>query len=131
MILQVVTALFAIALAWANEWPVKLMRDYWADGSHTKQERSFHAANAAVKALWGLTLAYACYGLSVTALWFAAILGLILWFVFDIALNLFTGQKWDYLGQTAWLDKVVKNGRVKAVVVIVLIAALNYVLRLV
>jgi hypothetical protein len=127
--LQIITVFFAIACAWLNKWPVKLMRAYWAEGSHKKQEKEFHAANAVVKVLWAAlgAIMFHVEGVVPTS---AAILIVLLiqWLVFDIALNLFTGKHAFYLGQTAWLDKTVKNGKVKALVVLAIIIALNFII---
>jgi hypothetical protein len=55
----------------------------------------------------------------------------IYWLVFDIALNLMTGKKWHYIGTTAKIDKFLTNlyeddaGKIKAAIVVVMIAGLN------
>ena len=134
ILLQIITVFFAIACAWLNKWPVKLMRAYWAEGSHKKQEKEFHTANAVVKVLWGWPVLIPLFfgGLVWSNLTDAILRWLVLlliqWLVFDIALNLFTGKSAFYLGQTAWLDKTVKNGKAKALVVLVIIIALNFLL---
>jgi hypothetical protein len=59
------------------------------------------------------------------------IVSLIQWLVFDIALNLMTGKKWHYIGTTAKIDKFLTNlyeddaGKIKAAIVVVMIAGLN------
>lgn len=128
ILLQLLTVAFAIALAWLNKWPVRLMR--WYGMPLKKSEMEFHAANAAVKVLWAVAIIISSN--SVKLKWSNSttleilLLLIIQWLVFDPALNLFTGKRWDYLGQTAWLDKLVKNGKVKAVALVVVIIALNY-----
>ncbi len=57
-----------------------------------------------------------------------ALSGLITWLCFDVALNLFVGNPPFYLGNTAWIDKIVKNGFVKAVIVLAIIIGLNFLL---
>lgn len=58
--------------------------------------------------------------------------GLWIWLVFDIALNKFTGEQWDYIGETAWLDRKLNalfpygdGGEAKAFWLIGLILILN------
>lgn len=127
--LQLITALFAVALAWLNKHPVNLMRAHWAEGVHKAKEREFHAANAVVKVLYVAAAVWLIappnwYTTGLTAL----LLLLIQWLVFDITLNLFTGKKWHYLGKTAMLDRMVGNGQVKAILVTVIIITLNLLL---
>lgn len=123
-LLQTTTVFFAIACAWLNKWPVYKFRE---SGASKKMERDFHAANALVKILFtGL----ACqHGHDVLVIVLVTLL--IQWLVFDIALNLFTGRKWFYLGQTAKLDKWLTEGfddeagKVKAVLVFLIIVIIN------
>lgn len=129
--LQVITAFFAIACAWLNKWPVLIMRGYWQEGSHQKKEREFHAANAVVKVLWALFPfpAIWIYQSHLRAASILLLLLLIQWLVFDIALNLFTGKPWYYLGQTAKLDRLVRNGKIKAIILLLIIILLNYLIQ--
>jgi hypothetical protein len=125
ILLQIITAIFAIALALLNKWPVIIFREFVKD--NRQLEIDFHAANAAVKIMWAVMLTFRTQPTIVfTFLINVFIYLLIQWLVFDIALNIFTGKKWDYLGQTAWLDKTIKNGKVKAGVVVVAIILLNF-----
>ena len=125
ILLQILTVFFAIACAWLNKWPVVTFRYY---GLSKDGEKDFHAANAVVKVLWAVVLVAFLWQTWGTKILLAIILLLIQWLVFDIALNLFTGKSWHYLGQTARLDKLVKNGKVKAAVVLALVIALNFLL---
>lgn len=129
--LQIITALFAASCALLNKWPVLLMRAYWTEGAHRAKERQFHAANAAVKVLWSLSPCIAVFiyqGWLRSASLFALLL-LIQWLVFDIVLNVATGKPPFYLGKTAWLDRLVKHGLIKALALLVLIGLLNFLLR--
>lgn len=129
LILQLLTAIFAVACAWLNKWPVIIFRSKISPGHPLEKE--FHAANAAVKALWAAMLTTPDEYFH-QPLWhrvaFFSVLLLVEWLVFDIALNLFTGKPPFYLGSTAFLDKLVKNGTIKAVVVLILIIVLNFLL---
>ena len=125
ILLQILTVFFAIACAWLNKWPVVTFRYH---GLSKDGEKDFHAANGFVKVLWAFVIEVLLTGPYWHKVQFFFLLLLIQWLVFDIALNLFTGKSWHYLGQTAWLDKLVKNGKVKAAVVLALIIALNFLL---
>ena len=123
ILLQIITAFFAIALAWLNSVPVNGMIKH---GARRWESSEFHQANAIVKLFWALTLAYLVGGTLLEKSLFALLLLFIQWLVFDPVLNVFINKPWYYLGKTAVLDKLVKNGKVKAAVVLALIIALNF-----
>lgn len=126
IVLQIIAALFALALAWLNKWPVLKFRE---SGCTIRGEKQFHAANALVKILWAVgNMSNSNVTSVLPRLYLFAVLLLVQWLVFDPALNVFTGKPWHYLGQTARLDKLVRNGKAKAAVVLVLLIALNFVL---
>lgn len=127
--LQVITALFAVALAWLNKWPVKVFRDFLPKGHES--EKPFHRANATVKVMWAVMLTWQSLGKHLAISWIHLVVFIIhlfiQWLVFDIALAVSTKgwNEWHYLGNTATLDKLVINGKIKAAVVAALILILN------
>jgi hypothetical protein len=108
LLIQIFTVLVAIALAWANKRPVLKMIDF---GASLNEEKEFHAANAAVKILFAISLTFNS-GLScvLSCVFFLNLL-LIQWLVFDIALNAFLKKdNWLYIGETATIDKALRFG---------------------
>lgn len=123
ILLQLLTVAFAVACAWLNSVPVNGMIRY---GAKKWESSEFHQANAVVKSFWALTLTLLVTGDLLHKALFAIILWLVQWLVFDPVLNIFIHHKWDYLGETSWLDRTVKNGRIKAAEVLAVIIALNF-----
>jgi hypothetical protein len=101
LLIQLFTVVVAIALAWANKIPCRKMIDY---GASLNEEKEFHRANAVVKILFAAVCAY-----SVHSLLMFLLLLLILWLIFDIALNLFLKKDWHYTGDTAKSDKLLRR----------------------
>lgn len=125
--LEIITAFFALALAWLNSVPVRKM--IYAGAKHWESSE-FHQANALVKTLWAFLAVFTRWVYSGRPVrWQDAVvfvlLWLIQWLVFDPVLNLWIDKKWYYLGTTARLDRMVKNGKIKAVVVLLIIVVLN------
>lgn len=122
---QLLTIAFAIACAYLNKWPVIMFRK---TGAVKQMERQFHAGNAAVKILFAFT---AYYHSDMVVFFF--ILLLIQWVVFDIFLNLFTGKPWDYVGKTAWMDRMLQKlgnaGEAKAIIVVGIVVVLNIIIH--
>jgi hypothetical protein len=98
---QLLTILIAVAFAWQQSSAVKMFRDYVpVNNPHIGK---YHKAGAIVAVLF-------CFDSSL--LFFAHLLEY--WVVFDIALNLFTGMKWHYVGETSKVDRWMRNNEVKA-----------------
>lgn len=128
-LLQAITILFSIYLAYLNEVPVQKM--IYAGASRSEEKR-FHAANAIVKIIYAASVAIAFSGFTVSTLIAFFTVGFIQWFVFDIALNKFLQKTWDYLGDTAWIDKRLTKlfpngtaGKIKAIICVIVIVFLN------
>lgn len=127
-ILQATTILFAIAAAYLNQIPVEKM--IYA-GASINEGKKFHAANSMVKIIYSASVCLSFYPPGYRFGFFFVILSLIQWFVFDIALNVFLSKRWDYIGRTAWIDKVLNAvfgsvaGKVKAIICIAAIITLN------
>jgi hypothetical protein len=105
-LLQAITILYSIYIAYLNEVPVQKM--IYA-GASISEEKRFHSANAIVKIIYSAAIALSLSGFTVQAIIFFFAFGFIQWLVFDIALNLFLHKTWDYLGDTAWIDKILST----------------------
>jgi hypothetical protein len=128
-LLQAITVLYSIYLAYLNEVPVQKM--IYA-GASRSEEKKFHAANAVVKVIYSAAVSVSLYGFTAKAIICFFTIGFIQWFVFDIALNLFLKKTWDYLGDTAKIDKVLTHwfphgsaGLKKAIFCFLVIIGLN------
>lgn len=128
LFLQLITVLFAITLAWLQKVPVRKMKDH---GASIPEEKQFHKASGYIKVLWVFPYAFIyAYSTLLGGLLLFIGLGLIVWLVFDIAINLFTGEKAFYVGDTATTDKQMRKlgkyaGQIKAGVCLLVIAGLN------
>ena len=96
---QILAVLFGVSLAYLNSVPVNLMINY---GNIKLWERNeFHNANFLIKLLIAFTIAAYNGGVS----WMFGIdfllVGLWMWIVFDVVLNLFIDADWDYIGVTS------------------------------
>jgi hypothetical protein len=126
--LQLMTALFAITLAWLQKVPVRKMIDH---GASIQEENQFHKASGYIKVLWAFTFAFMyAYSTLIGGFLLFIGLGLIIWMVFDPALNLFTGEKAFYVGNTAKTDKQLRKlgkyaGQIKAGVCLLCVITLN------
>lgn len=115
--LELITIFTAIILAWQNKWPVYKFREA---GANEQMEEDFHEANAWIKGIFAFNIAALNASIRIifeTAHWydffvFFLLYILILWFVFDIALNVFVDgwKKWAYLGKTAKTDRLLRFG---------------------
>lgn len=77
------------------------------------------------------------YGFPSPLYWFSIILnGFIVWFCFDIFLNIFLDREWDYLGTTAktdrwWVDHFEEDaGKMKAGLCVFMVVLLNLIYAL-
>lgn len=124
ILLQVASAFFAVACAWLNRVPLRKMIDF---GASLSEEKEFHRANAIVKIVFSVTVA-ACTSKFIS---FFLTVSLIQWLVFDIALNLFTAKKWNYIGETSSIDKALskvggkQSEAIKSVLVVFVIIGIN------
>jgi hypothetical protein len=114
---QLLTILIAVAFAWQQSSAVKMFRDYVS--VNNPYIGKYHKAGAIVAVLF-------CFDLS---LLFLAHL-LCYWIAFDIALNLFTGKKWSYIGETSVVDKWMKRYEVEMWEKVVICAGLILILNL-
>lgn len=122
ILLQLITIGFNIFLAENQSSAVTRMRDY---GAERKEEKRFHLSSFMIRFMFcGVAASYA-FLLGVNGWAVLLLLGLLSWLVFDLALNVFTGKKWHYLGDTAFLDRLVRNGKLKAAIVALFILILN------
>jgi hypothetical protein len=128
-LIQTITILFAIYSAYLNEVPVVKMIQH---GASLSEEKRFHRANAAVKIVYSLAVTLSLNLPFWDRMIVFHLLLLIQWLVFDIALNLLLKKTWDYIGDTAQIDKFLNKlfpsgdaGEVKAIVVATVIIALN------
>lgn len=128
VVLFSLSALFAVFTAWLTSPQERHMIDF---GATAEEEANYHTHHFLTKAaftlLAGLLFAMAYPG---TVLHFAGILAfitLVQWFFYDIALNLFLGRPWDYIGETAHIDQLLrrvagkKAGEIKAGLVLIFI----------
>jgi hypothetical protein len=134
-LIEGLTALFAVYCAYLNEVPVLKMIQH---GASLSEEKKFHFANGAVKIIYSLSVTMAMGLPLFERLICFFTLGLIQWLVFDIALNLFLKKTWDYIGDTAWIDKHLTRlmphgdaGEVKAILCLLFIIALNFLFHLI
>jgi hypothetical protein len=109
ILLQIYTALFAIALAYLNRVPCKKMMNY---GASIREEKEWHRANAIIKLLWvliwPLILLITGNGLVQCSLVFLS-LHLVLWLVFDCALGWLLLDDPFYVGNTAKTDRLLRK----------------------
>lgn len=127
ILIQAITVIYALFLSMLNEVPVIKMRDF---GASLNEEKIFHRSNAMVKIIYSIVVPVSFYGFSVKPILLFFALLFIQWLVFDIALNLLIGKPWDYIGETAKDDKMLrklfgKPGIVKAIFCVVVISVLN------
>ena len=122
MLAQLYSILFAVAFAYANKTPCEKFRWY---GTSIKEDKTFHRANLIIKILVALIISH----FSILPF---VLSGLYQWVIFDIALNLFIGNKWFYVGETAKTDKVLRkafgdySGLVKILVASTAILVINF-----
>ena len=79
-----------------------------------KKKNTNHTISAIVRVVVAYIISFAMIVSFDTQLVFTTILLAVYWIVFDPSYNYFRGVKWDYIGETAWTDrmarKTVKNG---------------------
>jgi hypothetical protein len=125
---QILAVLFGLSLAYLNSVPVNLMIRY---GVKLWQRNEFHNANFLIKLLIAFTIAGFNSGVSWMFFIDFFIVGLWMWIVFDVILNLFIDADWDYIGVTSKIDKKLhklfpKNaGKIKFIGSLLVITGLN------
>jgi hypothetical protein len=128
-ILQFVMIVYAIASARQEKDVVQAFLDYVPIGN--KYSKGFHNSGAFMTTCMAAVISLVTTDIVTVAISFFLSL-LWYWIVFDIALNKYTGKNWDYIGQTAKLDKALNQmfphgdgGEVKAIACLVFIILLN------
>jgi hypothetical protein len=101
--------------AWS--WPFRNVSDTYFQNKKTQSDKAHKFGAAAIFFMAVLV------GIEN---WMAGILFLFwYWLVADAVYATSIGQKWYYLGQTSKLDKLVKNGKRKALICAIIIITLN------
>jgi hypothetical protein len=125
-LLQLFTLLFTIAFAWYSKIPILKMINH---GASLNEEREFHRFSAWVRLLFLMGASFHLTGWEFL-LGFAAAC-LLQWVAFDIAINIAIGRKWYSLGNTAWIDRTLKEaygedaGKWKAALCVAVVVLLN------
>ena len=121
MLIVLYSFLFSVAFAYANKVPVMKLQL----SASLKEEKTFHRAYFILRVLFALIISQGA------VLPFIAS-GLAQYLVFDIAVNLFTGEPWYYVGTTATSDKLIRRwlggdqaGLYKMVIVLLLLVVVN------
>jgi hypothetical protein len=99
LISQILTIAFAVAFALQQSSAVRSFRDYVpVNNPHIKK---YHKWGWCVAAVVVIGISPFNLHILINALWY--------WLVFDIDINKATGKGWDYVGSTAWYDKMLNK----------------------
>lgn len=114
LLLQLYTIVIAAALAWINRIPCVKMNNY---GASRKEEKEWHLVNPIIKGIIAAALCIrfdAFWNVYLIDKWYIVffLLILIMWVVFDIVLAVLLHGRdgWYYLGDTAKIDKLLRDG---------------------
>lgn len=129
-IVQAVVAVFAVVTAFHDAPAVQVFRYH---GVSNKEMAQFHRYNVWLKFLFCVVAALAAGPKLVTMIFTGLVCATWVYLLFDIAINVRTGKKWSYIsidnanGRTwyRWFWK--SAGQVKAALLLLAIAALNFI----
>lgn len=97
LILHLLMIAYAVCSALHESSVVRGARAYWP--VNNPYEKPFHKWGAAMTVIFSLSLIH--YG------WQYPLLSLLwYWLLFDIVLNKRTSKRWDYVGETAFIDRL-------------------------
>lgn len=127
-IIEALSFFYALFMAVQNEVPVTKMINA---GASAAEEKQFHVANALLSFMFLFTVTIALQEVWWQSILSFLLLGFVYYLTFDIALNKLLGKRWDYIGNTARLDRLIKGwfgehaGRTKALICLIVIIVLN------
>lgn len=118
---QIVTILFAFVFAMQQAPAVKAFRDYVP--INNPYIKLYHRFGWILSALVIGYISPLNLHLLINCLWY--------WLVFDIVLNKATGKPFDYIGETAWIDKQLNKLSIEGADKALFIVAANIVLNII